>query len=396
MVLGGDEAEEVYLSVRAQQNANNVPLRDRDVNPITERIADDEPSDSGQFGIALRLYTDINEGTEFGFYYLNIHSRTPYIRGVVTNYAPSDIPEFGISKGDRVNSNPFIDSFRPLYQVSYPEDLQIMGVSFSSSTSDGASIAGEISYKPDTPIQWNAFELILGGAAAPQSRLYQQKFRELTTNGKDPRGLFGNLVDGYEEFDIWQAQSTWIKFVDQTLGADRLIMIAEAGLTYVPDLPEKNGFNSARFGRSGAYGIGNNDGVISEGSPDFCTLETIPSSSGGAPEENLTKNINTEYCNDDGYVTKVAGGIRFVSLLNYNNFFRGVTLSPRISLAYDRGNGPEPASQFIDQRLTTSVGLGMSYMNNTTLNLTYTNFSGGDYNVTKDRDNLTFSATYSF
>ena len=396
VVLGGDEVEQVYLSVRDQQNANNIPLRDRVINPITERVADDEPSDTGQYGMALRLYTDINDGTEFGFYYLNIHSRVPYISGVVTNYAPTDIPEYDIAAGDRVNPNPDIDSFRPLYQISYPENLNILGISFSTSMASGATLAGEISYKPDTPLQWNAFELLLGGAATPQSRLYQKKFNEIVAAGKHPRELFGNLADGYDEFDVWQTQSTWIKFIDQTLGADRLVIIAEAGFTYIPDLPEINGINSARYGRSGAYGIGNNDGVISENSPDFCSLESLPAEEGETPEENLTRNQNTDYCTDEGYVTQFAGGIRLLSLLDYNNFYKGITLTPRFSLGYDRGNGPEPASQFIDKRLTSSIGVGMTYMNNTSINLTYTNFSGGDYSVMKDRDNLTFSASYSF
>lgn len=391
VILGGDDAEQIYLSVRQSSIDNNIPLSDRVINPITERFDDNEASDSGQYGLALRLYSDINDGTEFGFYYLNVHSRLPYISGIVTNYAPVDIPEYDISAGDRVNPNPLVDSFRPLYQVTYPEDLQTIGVSFSTSTTDGASIAGEISYKPDFPIQWNAFELILGGSAAPQSRIYQKFFQELEANNQVPADLFGALIDGFDEFDIWQAQSTWIKFIDQAFGADRLIMVGEIGLTYIPDLPDKNGFKSARYGRSGAYGIGNNDSVISEGSSDLCRPENFPDGTA-----NEGKNVNTDYCNDDGYTTKLSGGIRFLSLLNYNNFFNGITLTPKFSLAYDRGNGPEPGSQFIDQRLTTSVGIGLTYMNNTTLDLAYTDFSGGDYNVMKDRDNFTISATYSF
>ena len=59
--------------------ATGKPLSQR-VSPMTERIADDEPRDDGQFGVALRTYTELFGGTEFGFYYMNIHSRTLYQR----------------------------------------------------------------------------------------------------------------------------------------------------------------------------------------------------------------------------------------------------------------------------------------------------------------------------
>ena len=78
-----------------------------------------------------------------------------------------------------VNDDATYDSYRPLYQIAYPEDNQLVGISFATSTEGGASISGEISYRPDAPIQWNAFELILAGNGAPYSRLYQQRAEEV-------------------------------------------------------------------------------------------------------------------------------------------------------------------------------------------------------------------------
>jgi len=54
-----------------------VRLRNGDLNYI-RRAADEEPSDSGQFGVALRYYADWFNATEFGFYFTNTHSRLPY------------------------------------------------------------------------------------------------------------------------------------------------------------------------------------------------------------------------------------------------------------------------------------------------------------------------------
>ena len=375
VILGGTADERDILALRDLEVDTGVPLANR-VAPVTERIEDEEPSDSGQYGMAVRWYSEALGDTEFGFYYMNIHSRLPYINGVITNQ-----DRLGVLTGTpdmEVNEDASYNTYRPLYQIAYPEDIKIAGVSFARSTASGASISGEISYKPDMPVQWNAFELILAGNGAPWSRLYQQRAEE-AGNAAD---LYGEVGKGYDEFDIWQAQSTYIMFLDRVLGADRLALVGEVGATYIPDLPDTD---DARYGRSGAYGIGNNDGVYEPGGDtNYCIF-------GGT-----SANVNSDYCTDDGYTTKLSGGIRLRSGLTYNNAFAGVNMTPNLSIAYDKGYGPEPGSQFIDDRLTVGLGVSFLYLNQTSVDVSYTNFSGGKYNQLKDRDNISLSAKYSF
>lgn len=381
VILGGEADERDMLAFRQAEIDRGVPLSSR-VSPITERISDDQPKDSGQFGAALRWYSEALGDTEFGLYYMNLHSRMPFINGVVSNYDSTGT--ITGTPGAQVDANAAYDTYRPLYQIAYPEDIQIMGVSFARSTESGMSIGGEISYKPDAPIQWNAFELILAGSAAPYSRLYQQRAEE----SGSAADLYGELAKGYDEFDIWQAQTTIIKFFDRAFGADRIALVAEFGLNFIPDLPDTD---DARYGRSGAYGIGNNDGVWDlAGSTNFCTAETF---SGAV---NSGQNVQSKNCTDDGYVTKLSGGIRLRGGMDYNNAFAGINMSPNMSVAYDKGNGPEPGSQFIDDRLTVGLGVSFVYLNQTSVDVSYTNFSGGKYNQLKDRDNVSLSAKYSF
>ena len=378
VILGGSADERDMLEFRAAEIAAGVPLSSR-VAPMTERLDDDEAKDDGQYGLALRWYSEALGDTEFGAYYMNIHSRLPFINGTVGNQDRNGF----LGNGDdcQVNPNATYDSYRPLYQIAYPEDNQLMGISFATSTEGGASISGEISYRPDAPIQWNAFELILAGNGAPWSRLYQARVAEV---GGDATSLYGELADGYDEMDIWQAQMTFIKFYDQVLGADRLSVVAEVGATYVPDLPS---LDDARYGRSGAFGIGNNDGVYpgdTTGNVNYCEV-------GGS-----SANSNTDNCTDEGYVTQLSGGIRFRAGIDYNNAFAGVNMTPTLAVSYDKGNGPEPGAQFIDERLTTAVGVKFVYQNRTQVSMNYTQFDGGEYNTTKDRDNIALSASYSF
>src|SRR5690606_22799921 len=309
---------------------------------IVPRMSDDKPKDDGQFGLALRSYTDLFGGTEFGLYYMNIHSRMPYISGKVGTPGGLSNPLYNGS-----------DKSNPSFQIAYPEDIQIMGVSFSSSLPNGASLGGEVSYRPDTPVQWNAFELILGGLQVPWSRMWQDRAKDL---GYDPTTISaanwlvntgftsemaGKVLEGWDELDVWQAQMTYIQFVDRVMGADRLAFVAEVGVTHVADLPNKN---EARYGRSGAYGIGDNAGVQADVAQNMCSNATNPYAFNTT---NTTKNSNTNYCTDEGYVTEWSGGIRLRAGLDYSNVFAGVNMTPNISLSYDKGYGPEPGAQFI-------------------------------------------------
>jgi len=390
VILAGTDDERVYLELRDDEIAQGTSLANR-VSPTTERLADVEARDDGQYGLALRWYSEALGDTEFGAYYMNIHSRLPFINGAITNYDTLGLVTG--TKGAQINPDATYDNRYALYQMVYPEDQKLMGVSFATSTEGGASIGGEISYRPDAPIQWNAFELILAGLALPSSRLYQDRLAEVGGIGAggshaNAASLAGETLEGYDNMDIWQAQMTYIKFFDQVLGADRLAVAAEIGATYVPDLPS---LDDARYGRSGAYGIGDSVGVDT-----IATAPGVDACEAGYGATKSGANANTDNCTDEGYVTQLSGGIRIRAGIDYNNAFAGVNMTPNIALSYDKGNGPEPGAQFIDERVTTALGVKFVYQNQTQVTVSYTNFDGGDYNTSKDRDNIALAASYSF
>jgi hypothetical protein len=391
VILAGTDDERNYLALRDAEIDQGTSLANR-VSPATERLADDEPRDDGQYGLALRWYSEALGDTEFGVYYMNIHSRLPFINGAITNY--DTLGTITGTAGGQINDSSTYDNRYPLYQVSYPEDQKLMGISFARATEGGASIGGEISYRPDAPIQWNSFELLLAGLALPSSRLFQDRLEEVggveatATPHQNADQLAGEILEGYDTMDIWQAQMTFIMFFDRILGADRLAVAAEIGATYIPDLPD---LDDARFGRSGAFGLGDAVGVDA-----VATAPGVDSCEAGFGSGKSGANSNPSNCTDEGYVTQLSGGIRIRAGINYNNAFAGVNMKPNIALSYDKGNGPEPGSQFIDERLTAAVGVSFLYQNRTKVSVDYTNFSGGDYNAAKDRDNVSLAASYSF
>ena len=74
---------------------------------------------------------------------------------------------------------------RGQYYLEYPEDIRLYGASFSTTLPTGTAWSGEISYRPNAPVQVNTNDLTLamvnpiaGGAASPIA----------TTPGADNKG----------------------------------------------------------------------------------------------------------------------------------------------------------------------------------------------------------------
>lgn len=326
------------------------------VAPQVIHTSDNEPSDSGQFGIAVRYYAEELNETEFGLYYMQYHNRLPVIEGVVL--------QPGVDYG--------------YFNMAYPEDVKLIGLSFNTTVGD-FSLGGEVSYKIDVPVQYNAFDLVHGVIGLPSVAAVDIAEQQYGYDSSELDQLYGQKVEGFDKFDIVQAQMTAIKFFDQVLGASRLTIAAEVGATYVVDLSDQN---EARFGRSGAYGIG------AFTYPGIGTCEAAVS--GG--------NDQTDYCTQDGYTTEMSWGYRVRGKLEYPNAFAGINLEPFFAWSHDvDGYGPEPGSQFIEDRMALNAGINALYLNAYKLSVGATTyFDNADYNDLDDRDNVYASLSYSF
>lgn len=326
--------------------------------PAVIHTSDNEPDDRDQFGIALRYYSEELNDTEFGFYYMQFHSKVPVIEGQVL--------QSGTDYG--------------YFNLAYPERVKLMGISFNTSTPSGISLSGEVSYKQDVPVQYNAFDLVHGVIGLPSVAAIDIAKKQYGLEASEITQLQGQRVQGWDRFDIIQAQMTMIKFFDQVLGASRLTLAGEVGATYVKDLPDQN---DARFGRSGAYGIG---------------AYTYPGISSCGDTGTTGANDNPDYCTQDGYTTELSWGYRVRGKLEYNNAFAGVNLEPFFAWSHDvDGNGPEPGSQFIEDRMALNVGVNALYLNAWKASVGYTAFfNNADYNDLDDRDNAYASLSYSF
>lgn len=319
------------------------------------------PDDDGQFGVALRwLIPALNE-TEIGFYYLNYHSRLPYINGRAGTLA-------GVQAGDYPGSAE--------YFVVYPEDIELFGLSWNTEIgTTGIALQGEITYRDSMPIQVDDVELLFSALSAPSALLpldptnpsLQGAFF-LGQNSQLGFTSFGQEITGYREVEMWQAQMTATKLFGPNLGADQIVLLGEVGFNHF-DLPDSS---VLRFDAPGTYTSAN---------PIFTQAMVQPATT-----------------SPDKFATSTSWGYRVVTRLDYNNAFWGINLSPLLAFSHDvSGMTPLPVGNFLEGRKSLTLGLNFEYQNVYVLELRYAAYSGaGSQNLIRDRDFLSATLKYSF
>ena len=352
---------------------------------ITRR-ADIEPSDSGQFGVSFRYFADKLAGSEFGIYYMNYHSRIPYLGGFTSsNEILGGPPDTPFIPGDPLGGN-------PAYFAEFPEDIELFGFSFATNLA-GFAMSGEISYRPDFPVQINTTEILQAAVGlAPWSTVTPIILADVAVNG------WGSPISGYDLLPVTQAQLTFIRFFDQVLGASRLSLAAEFGGNWVGDLPDQS---VQRYGRSPIFGMGaftpipvTDLGIPLPGANLTCE-GFFPPPPLDQVIDPIVPNTNTRNCTNDGYVTDSSWGYRIRGSLTYNDVIGGINLTPSLAWSHDV-SGYSPNSNFTEDAKALSIALGAEYLNRYTASLSYTTFSGGDYNTIVDRDFLSLSLSVSF
>jgi len=246
-------------------------------------------------------------------------------------------------------------------------------LSFSTTLPTGTAWSGEISYRPNAPVQLNTTDILYAGVTPL-----------IGLNGASPlKGAAGQDLNGYRRKEITQLQTTFTHFFDQVMGASRLTLVGEVGLTHVGGLESSS---KARYGRDPVFGPG-------EG-PLCATLNagTIAGAGAGTDRSNLTAN-----CNNDGFTTANSWGYRGRAIWEYPDVFAGVNLKPNVAWSHDvSGYSPGPGGNFEEGRKAVSLGLDAEYQNTYTASLAYTNFFGGKYSTVDDRDFIALSVGANF
>jgi hypothetical protein len=304
------------------------------------RASNLEAEEGGQYGVAIRLYVPELNDTEFGFYHINYHSRLPIINGVV-----------GTAPGTLTNTQ---------YQLSYPEDIKLYGLSFNTQIGSVA-LQGEYSFREDAPLQVDDVEIL---AASLNAGIPNQ----LITAGAGTLAA-GEFVQGHIERNVSQFQMTATKVFGQVLKADQAVLLGEWAITHIHGMPSKTNLLLEAPGVNSS-GNPNNAALLSH------TLEEV-----------------------DNFSDSTSWGYRLAGRLEYNNaLFGAVNLQPRFAWQHDvSGITPGPGGNFVAGRKILTLGLRGVYQNQWEVDLNYTAYLGDNrQHLLHDRDFTAFSIKYSF
>ena len=406
--------------------------------------------DDGQWGVALRYYAADLNGTEFGLFFLNYHSRLPLFSiragndddsiglgtaaaGVLADpnsrqsrmlAALADPAVFGIdcatvnagSVDPFANSGlcnlPFLSDIGTMhYRLEYPEDIKKFGASFNTYLSQGGGIAlqGEVSYTKDQPLQINSSEVFLagfdGGGVSSEfgitgttnaatgnvgtqgSGAFDGQLSQIRNNGENA------IISGFERFDVVQLQTTatkvWgpNKFVSGVMQADQLLLIAEVGGMRVRNMPD-----SGTLALAGPATTRFADRTIIGGGFDGQTMAAAFDTFAGP----FNPVLNTAEVNK--LASRFSWGYSALAVFDYNDAFAGINLQSKIALQHDvQGNSPAPIANWVEDRKSITLALAGKYIGKWQSELSYTNFFGaGEENLINDRDFISFNVSYSF
>ena len=401
---------------------------------IAPRLADHEPDDSGQWGIALRYLAEELNNTEFGFYYMNHHSRLPIvsahtgraqdagaglaIAGAIGGAAPTAVEEVVTAAVTRALTAARCPSPRASatcgalaqqvqqettagmsalagaaaqaagidayaenghYFIEYPEDIQLFGVSFNTEIgATGWALQGEWSYRRDAPLQF-AERKVFADALGPFTGLpacIAGKVPGLIAGGLNPQqaqGRASQLCIG-ENAAAGRYDADTVGYVRRDLSQIQ----ATATRVFGPTL-----------GADGLVFLTEVALMHVHDMPDK-TLEPLESPAGGVTSARATD--DSEQPDADA----TSWGYRIAARLDYSNAIGAVNLFPYAQFLHDvSGNSPAPSGPFVEGRTAVTLGLRADYLSRWQADLGYTRYAGDGTDLS-DRDFISASVKYSF
>ncbi len=425
------------------------------------RLPTQEPSDSGQYGLALKYYSpNFNNGTEFGLFYLKYHSRLPLISGqtgtqqgvgnafgalnavgaaaqgiaaglpvpaAIATAAQLGVARSAAAGGDltlaeaqayaTIGANTHLSggdvtaqasniatheySLSAGYFTEYPEDITLIGLSFNTQLQwGGIALQGEVAYRQDVPLQFDDVELLFAALTPFEQGLATLRNTPLPTSCPEgipaaatlthcgQLGSFGlnERVGGWDRFDTWQAQFTATKTFSNVFKAAQMVVVAEAGVTHIPDLPDKltGGPNGRGLRFNGpATNVSGNFELRGRHCPTISAAACLGL--------NLVEPQN-RFADATSYGYRVAGRLEYPGLMGPWNVL------PRFNWQHDvKGTTPGPGGNFVEGRYGLTLGVAANLRAKWEVDMSWTKFGGaGRFNDLNDRDYVAATLKFSF
>ena len=482
------------------------------ITPTTltiDRLKDKDASDQGQYGVSLKYYAEwLNDGTELGLYFMNYHSKLPYVSffstdascarregnamgidatntreflaacpnlpvtqlraatqvgldltslaaqrpgvladlGLVGNpldFANLLLPQPDQPEGDAVP----LDTAK--LQIEYPENLKMYGFSFTTTAGD-LSFQGELSYRPNVPLQVALIDLafasfgptltrchdasrgcagasagigfneagdyviydgndftdadgnnpypdtvnLVVGAAPGSARSFPNfitPYRGGTIGENPPNSYIRGYIPGkVAQYNVGATQVLGAS--ENWIGADQVILLYELAATHVLNMPDfdelqiEGPLTATTHASAGANGSGADGSRLACSTNPSCTI---------GPDG---LRFNPFQAPRDAFADAFSWGYRIVGRISYESVLPGISIQPLFIWQQDiKGNSPGPAGNFVEGRKSLNFLLETRYEKSYAFTIAYNSFfGGGTNNLYEDRDNLGFFVKYQF
>ena len=321
--------------------------------------------------------------------------------------------------------------YTPQVELYYPENIQVIGGSFNTTIPWLEwGIQGEISWRPNMPLQVDVTEQIIATSAAQGGGLAlgdvpRFSLAAAVTTGVDatlstadansyyndiagsggPAALFNrafhpSFYEDYTQGTILPRSEFEAEMLNITigttalynnshpvvnlLGADQAVLLLEFNvITFLDDLPE-------------GWGGG---GTVINRSQKLFTLHCIARSGTELPLGGLVglDDVNDFRCSPD----ETSLGYTILGFLDYNNVFGTAwRLRPQIAVRHGPyGNTPSPIPGWREDTLTVNFSLGANFQNTWAVQagyLAYWDVGSNDYNANSGFDRFSFNISYAF
>ncbi len=413
-----------------------------------------EASDSGQWGVALKLFLpQFSDGTEFGLYYLNYHSKLPLISGrtgtqqgvgnsigslaavggaaqllaaglppalAIAAAAQNGVAQAAARGGNlslataqsyaTVGANTALGggnvtaqatrigqheySVTAQYYTEYPEDIELLGLSFNTQVgTTGIALQGEVSYKMDAPLQFDDVELLFAALAPFQNAAaaFQGQTLPQQCLAAAPTLAACNQIG---RFGIDERVPGWGRYdvLQAQMTGTKVFgpMLGASQLVAVVEAAYTHVFDMPDKLTGGP-----NDRGLRFNGPGTSLSgneELAPAHAAAYPVPFLEFEPLNRFADADSWGYRVALRMDYLSLIGPWN------VSPRLVWSHDvDGTTPGPGGNFVEGRYAITAGFNANLRATWELDVSYTGFGGaGRFNDLNDRDFISATVKYSF
>ena len=421
-------------------NADLASSRAADPNFLTvTRGPDRNPDDSGQGGVAFRYFAEALNATEFGFYFVNYHSRLPLLsartgsldgirsglaaagavgahtsatvnaltqlvtQGVIkeiTDKVAAEIPSETSNRDTVIMEavNAQLANSATRMKIGAEVGKQVGGIAGLLAIDRYAKTASYFAeYPEDLRLFGLSFNTEVGASGwalqgeysfrpdAPLQRAERALFAEglaPITRVLDPRHpAYIPPADVPAYLDNYTPT-----IVQGYIERDVSQMQATATKVFGPVLGSDSGVFLTEVATMHVHNMPEGKGVATT-NPAFADAIPIESPAGEPDDDPHTHSSDAD---------ATSWGYRLATRLDYNNAIGAVNLFPYLQFQHDvGGNSPTPSGSFVEGRTAVTLGVRAGYLSRWEADLNFTLY-GGKENELHDRDFISATVKYSF